>query len=156
MISKSLCWGCRCSRRTSQLSSMRRRLLAAPCVGLPIWVALKEAWVMSKDWTSFSSLKSFTAHTRNTKKRKKHLSGTKFYTKCGYLYINFVTWWQISAVSWTRLSLSAMCLVPVWYFPLLPIWLISRTKASYRLYNRLCHLVQSSAWAPGKWYVLKC
>lgn len=44
-----------------------------------------------------------------------------------------ITWWQMSAVSTIRLSLTAMCLVPVTYFPLLPIWLISVTKASYKL-----------------------
>lgn len=157
MTSKSLCWDCRWSRKTSQLSSMRRRLLATPWVGLPIWVALWEVWVTSKTWTSLSSLNSYSAvienifvnsHMKN-KKDVKHL----------HLYHTFwwesqvwqaLTWWQMSAVSWTRLSFTAMCRVPVTYFPLLPMWLISLTKASYKLYSKPCHLLQSSAWAPKR------
>lgn len=60
ITSKSLWWGCRWSRRTSQPMSMRRRLLAPPCVGLPICVTLRAPWVPSSIWASPSSLNSCT------------------------------------------------------------------------------------------------
>lgn len=55
------------------------------------------------------------------------------------------TWWQMSAVSSMRSSLTAMCRLPVTYFPRLPKSLISLIKASYKLYRRPRHLFQSSA-----------